>query len=178
MTPPTAETGSPKAPTLARRMACFVYEGLLLFGVLMMAGLLYGVATQQRHALVGSGGLQAVVALVLGLYFVYFWSRTGQTLAMLTWQMRLVTVAGGRVTPLRALCRYLLSWLWFLPALAAVHVSGLRGGWPTFGALAAGVLAYAALTRLRPDRQYWHDAICQTRVVDWHLPKPKQATNA
>ena len=172
MTAPTAEPGRPLTPTMARRMACFGYEGVLLFGVLMTAGLVYGVATQQRHALVGSGGLQAFVAVVLGLYFVYFWSRTGQTLAMLTWHMRLVTVAGGRITPLRALCRYLLSWLWFLPALAAIHFSGLRGGWPTFCALAVGVLAYAALTRLHPDRQYWHDVLCQTRLVNWRPPTP------
>jgi hypothetical protein len=29
------------APTLLRRMACFVYEGVLLFGVVMVAGFAY-----------------------------------------------------------------------------------------------------------------------------------------
>lgn len=178
MTAPEAQTGRPLAATLARRMACFAYEGVLLFGVLMMAGLVYGLATQQRHALVGAGGLQVFVAAVLSLYFVYFWSRTGQTLAMLTWHLRLVTVEGGRVTPLRALCRYLLSWLWFLPALASVHFSGLRGAWPTLGALLLGVFAYAALSRLHPDRQYWHDALCQTRLVNWRPSTLDQSRNA
>ena len=30
----------------------------------------------------------------------------------------------------------------------------------------AGVLGFAALTRLRPDRQFWHDAIAGTRLVN------------
>jgi hypothetical protein len=61
------------APSLRRRMACFVYEGVLLFGVVMCAGLVYSSLTQQRHALVGLHGLQVVVFVVLGLYFVWFW---------------------------------------------------------------------------------------------------------
>ena len=178
MRPIAADTGRLQSPSLARRLACFVYEGVLLFGVLMVAGLIYGVTTQQRHALTGSGGLQAFLAVVLAAYFVYFWSRTGQTLAMLTWHIRLVTVDGGRVAPLRALCRYLLAWLWFLPALVAVHLAGLQGVPFTLGALTAGVLVYAALSRLHPDRQYWHDAICQTRLVTWRPPAGKKPGNA
>jgi uncharacterized RDD family membrane protein YckC len=160
---------------LARRLACFLYEGVLLFGIVMVAGLLYGVLTQQRHALVGATGLQAVLFTVLCGYFVFFWSRTGQTLAMLTWHIRLVTQAGQPVTPLRAAARYFLAWLWFVPALAIVHFWGLHGGWAIFGAIAAGVLGYAALTRLHPDGQYWHDAVCRTRLISCYpaLRQPK-----
>jgi uncharacterized RDD family membrane protein YckC len=155
-------------PGLARRLACFLYEGVLLFGVVMMVGLVYGVFTQQRHALVGALGLQTVLFLALGAYFVYFWCRKGQTLAMLTWHIRLVTQTGQPVRPLRATVRYLLSWLWFIPALGIVHFWGLHGGWAIFGAMAAGVLGYAALTRIHSDRQYWHDAVCGTRLVTWY----------
>ena len=162
-----ADPGAAPTPGVARRLACFLYEGVLLFGVVMIAGLAYGVITQQRHALTGSRGLQIVLVLVLGAYFVTFWSRSGQTLAMLTWHIRLVTAQGRPVTRVRALCRYVLAWLWFLPALATVHFAGLKSGWATFAALGAGVAAYAALTRLHPDRQYWHDAACQTRLITW-----------
>ncbi len=161
------------APGLAKRLACFVYEGVLLFGVVMVTGLLYGTLTQQRNALVGKTGLQITVFLVLGAYFAGFWSRTGQTLAMKTWHLRLVTRDGLPVSPLRALCRYLLAWLWFLPALAGIYFSGLRGAAPVFMALIGGVLAFAALAWLRPDRQYWHDAACGTRLVTWRsAPRP------
>jgi uncharacterized RDD family membrane protein YckC len=109
--------------------------------------------------------LQAVIFLVLGLYFAGFWSRGGQTLAMQTWQIRLVGESGQRVPLPRAIGRYLLAWMWFLPALFGLYLAGLRGSLPVFVALTVGIFAYAALAWLRPDRQYWHDAICRTRLV-------------
>lgn len=153
------------APSVRRRLLCLVYEGVLLFGVVMLAGLLYGVATQQKHAMVGSTGLKAFLFVVLGVYFVYFWTRSGQTLAMLTWRIKLVGADNTPVRPGKAVLRYVLSWLWFLPALGLVYVAGLKGAGPTMAVAAAGVLAYAGLARLRQDRQFWHDAVCQTRLV-------------
>jgi len=64
-------------PTVRRRMASFIYEGVLLFGVVMLAGFLFSTVTQQRHALKGMHGLQAFLFIVLGIYFVWFWSKTG-----------------------------------------------------------------------------------------------------
>ena len=158
------------APSLRRRLACFVYEGVLLFGVVMAAGYLYASVTQQRHALNGLAGLQAFVFIVLGLYFVGFWSRGGQTLAMKTWRLRLVGVDGGAVSQRRALARYLLSWVWFLPALGIAQLAHIRSAGAVMAALLLGVFAYAALSGLRRDRQYWHDACCNTRIVAWNLP--------
>lgn len=163
--------GDQPAPALRRRLACFLYEGVLLFGVLMAAGLVYGVVTQQRHALKGHHGLQAFLFLVLGAYFVWFWSRSGQTLAMQTWRIRLLTRNGQPVTKARALARYLLSWLWFLPALAMVYFAGLKSGGAAAVALLTNVFAWAWLSRLHPQRQYWHDAVCGTQLVDWQPPR-------
>lgn len=154
-------------PSIGRRLLCFVYEGVLLFGVLMAAGLVYGVLTRQQNALVGTLGLQAFVFVVLAAYFVYFWTRGGQTLAMQTWNIRVVRRDGRPLSRVRALCRYLLAWLWFLPALGVVALSGLKGGAPAFAILGVGVLTYAALARLHPDRQFWHDAACGTRLAEW-----------
>jgi uncharacterized RDD family membrane protein YckC len=168
----------PATPGLARRLACFLYEGVLLFGIVMVTGLIYGVLMQQRHALSGADGLKAVLFVVLGGYFVFFWCRSGQTLALLTWHIRLVTLSGAPVTPLRALARYLLSWLWFLPALALVHFWGLHGASAIGGAVLTGVLGYASLTRLHPDRQYWHDAVCRTRLISWYPPHRQPKASA
>jgi uncharacterized RDD family membrane protein YckC len=154
------------APPLRRRLACLLYEGVLLFGVVMAAGLLYAAVTKQRHALVGQRGLQLWLFVVIGAYFVGFWVRHGQTLAMRTWRVRLVDAAGGRVSPLRAGCRYLLAWLWFLPALMTLHVSRLQGGFVFTVVLLAGLLTYAAVALLHPQRQFLHDALCGTRLVD------------
>jgi uncharacterized RDD family membrane protein YckC len=165
------------APGLRRRLACFVYEGVLLFGVVMFAGLLYGLVTRQQHALVGTHGLQAFLFVVLGLYFVVFWTRGGQTLAMQTWRIRLLTRDGGPVGVPRAVARYLLAWLWFLPALMGLWLSGLKGGAPTFAVLLAGVLAYAWTARLQAQGQFLHDAVCGTRLVQWN-PGPTVSTTA
>lgn len=155
-----------RAPGLSRRLACFVYEGVLLFGVLMLAGYLYGSLTQQRHALQGQWGLRAFIFIVLGIYFGWFWSHGGQTVAMKTWHIRLVDRAGRPVSQARALVRYLLSWIWFVPALATAGLSGWQGGLALSVAVLTGVLGYAALSRLHPQRQYWHDVVCGTRLVD------------
>lgn len=154
------------ATGLTRRLACFVYEGVLLFGVLMAAGFAFAVTTQQRHALKGQPALQVFVFLVLGVYFVWFWTHGGQTVAMKTWHLRLMTASGEPVNAWRAIARYLLCWVWFLPALAAVHFSDLHGGMTTTSAVLAGIGVYALTSRFHPLRQFWHDAICGTQLVD------------
>lgn len=163
-----------RAPGLARRLAAFVYEGVLLFGVVMIAGLVYSGLTQQRHALQGRVGLMVFLFLVLGLYFSWFWSHGGQTVAMRAWHIRLVDRVGAPVTQPRAFVRYLLSWLWFMPALTLTWLSGLTGGGPVFGVLAVGVLTYALSSRLHPDRQFLHDALAGTRLVTHRPERPQR----
>jgi uncharacterized RDD family membrane protein YckC len=166
--PPVSDDGTPiQAPGLWRRLACFLYEGVLLFGVLMISGYLFSSLTQQRHALVGRHALQAFLFVVLGIYFVWFWSRGGQTVAMKAWHVRLVDEHGRPVTQLRALGRYLLSWLWFVPALLALWMGELKSGGAIAGVLLTGMLGYALLALLHPQRQFWHDAICGTRLMHW-----------
>jgi uncharacterized RDD family membrane protein YckC len=155
------------APGLRRRLACLVYEGVLLFGILMVAGLVYGMLTQQRHALVGMHGLQFFLFLVLGSYFTWFWSHGGQTVAMKTWHIRLLTKQGHDVPPPRAALRYLLSWLWFMPALVYAYLAGLKTGASIAAALAVGAFVYAAVGRVNAQRQCLHDLLSGTRLVYW-----------
>jgi uncharacterized RDD family membrane protein YckC len=160
----------PVTPGLWRRLACFLYEGVLLFGVVMIAGYLYSSLTQQRHALQGQTGLRVFLFAVLGLYFTWFWSHGGQTVAMKTWHLRLQRRGGGPVTPARAAARYLLCWLWFVPALAVLGWRGTASGAGISVALILGVLGYALLALFHPERQFWHDVACGTRLV--HAPPP------
>ena len=119
-----------------------VYESLLLGGVTFFAGLLFlgfnaGAPTGWlRHA------FQAYLFLVIGAYFVGFWRRGGQTLAMKTWKLRLVGASGARITSRQALLRYVFAW----PSLAL-------GG--------VGIL-YARFDR---DRQFLHDRLAGTKIV-------------
>ncbi|MCZ2496687.1 RDD family protein [Xylophilus sp. Kf1] len=153
------------APPLARRMACWMYEGVLLFGVVFIAGYLFSSLSQTRHAMDHRHPLMAFLFVVLGIYFVWFWTR-GQTLAMKTWHIRLVDGSGLAVTQPRALARYVFAWLWFLPPLAATMLFPVSGretavlvvGWIVFWALAS---------RLHPQGQFLHDALAGTRLVTW-----------
>ena len=151
------------APSLKRRMACWLYEGLLLFGVVFIAGYLFSTLSQTRHALDNRHLLQAFVFVVFGIYFTWFWSK-GQTLAMKTWHIKVVDRTGQPVSQPRALLRYLLSWLWFLPPLAFVAPYGLSSGEVTVLTL-GWIAVWALLSRFHPQRQFWHDALAGTRLV-------------
>lgn len=169
---PSKPTASPiagpadllKAPSLMRRMACWLYEGMLLFGVVFIAGYLFSSLSQTRHALDNRPGMQAFLFLILGIYFTWFWSR-GQTLAMKTWDIRVVSAQGHGLTQARALRRYFLSWVWFLPPLLLSLPFHLSPG--TVGLLVfIWVIFWAWLSRFQTQKQFWHDAWAGTRLVN------------
>lgn len=151
------------APPLPRRLACWLYEGVLMFGVVVPAGLLFSVVTEMRHGLDNRQGLIAFLFAVLAAYFVWFWSK-GQTLAMKTWRIRIVDRHGRRVPPLRAFMRYVFSYLWLLPPLAVFQTHRIAVG-PVLVVLVAWVAIWALLSRFHPQRQFWHDALAGTRLV-------------
>ena len=164
-TAPVAPSASTwRAPSLRRRMACWLYEGMLMFGVVFIAGYLFGTLSQTRNALDNRNALQAFLFVIFGIYFTWFWAK-GQTLAMKTWHIRLVDTAGLPVTQGRALARYVLSWLWFLPPLLAVAPFSLPAGEITVIVL-GWVAVWALSSRLHPRQQFWHDAWAGTRLVD------------
>ena len=168
-TVPAARAASLQAPPLVRRMACWLYEGILMFGVVFIAGYLFGTLSQTRNAMDNRHALQAFLFVVFGIYFVWFWAR-GQTLAMKTWHIRVVDAAGQPVTQLRAFARYVLSWLWFLPPLVAAAPFALPG--TEVAVLVLGwVAVWALLSRFHPLRQFWHDAWAGTRLVHFEHPR-------
>jgi len=130
-------------PSIRRRLASLVYETLLLFGIVFFAGYLFGTLTQQRNGLTHRHLLAVWLAFVVGVYFVWCWTHGGQTLPMKTWRLRLVGPSGETVGPVRAVARYGLGWLWFVPPLALHPVFGLPLP-ATLAATAAWFLLWAA----------------------------------
>lgn len=152
------------APSIRRRMACWLYESLLLFGIVFVGGLVISsVGVLFSHPL-SPRTLQAILFLVLGIYFAWFWSK-GQTLAMKTWHIRVVDKLGRPLTRTRAIARYALAWLWLLPPLAMLsplhlpmaEVAVLTLGW---------VAIWAVLSRFHPQRQFLHDLLAGTRLIE------------
>jgi uncharacterized RDD family membrane protein YckC len=164
------------APSLRRRMACFTYEGMILFGLGLIpgaVGALFVALTGQSHPLQSETALRVFAFVVYGVYFTYFWARRGQTLPMQTWHIRVITLSGDRLSQPRALARYLVACLWFAPA-ALIATLNHWTRWDALAAVAIGVIAYALLALLHPQRQFWHDAICGTQLVDAKpQPRPK-----
>lgn len=152
------------APTLRRRLATMVYEGVILFGVVFISGYLFSTLTQQKNGLTHHNWLMTWIGLVLAAYFVWFWTHGGQTLPMKTWRLKLVDAHGEPVTPGRALARYALAWLWFLPPLALHPLLGLSVP-VTLALAAAWIVVWAGAARLHADRQFPHDRLARTRIV-------------
>jgi len=155
-----------QAPGLARRMACWLYEGMLLFGVVFIAGYLFGTLSQTRNALDNRHALQIFVFVVFGIYFGWLWSK-GQTLAMKTWHIRVTDLNGHALTQRHALWRYVLSWMWVLPPLGVSSVFGLTAT-ESLVILPGWVIIWALLSLLHPRRQFWHDALAGTQLVSTH----------
>ena len=150
MTPPSAAPAADAAvtPSLLRRIACLVYEGLLLFGLGLIPGALGALLlalTGRAHPVV----LQAFAFLMYAAYFTWFWSTRGQTLAMQTWHIKVVTDEGDQLTRARAFSRFLASCLWFAPA-AALSLLNRWTPWQSLAAAAVGVSlqAYACSGRV------------------------------
>jgi len=123
-------------PGIARRLACLLYEAVLLFAIAFFAGFAFHFA---------SGGAplegrvrfahQLLLCAVFAAYFLWCWLRGGQTLAMKAWRIRLV-----QVTPRKALLRFALALLLVPTGIA---------------------LLWAPLDR---ERQFLHDRLAGTRL--------------
>ena len=132
-----------RAPAIGRRLASALYDLLLIVALTFIATFPFlaflGDATHgwRRHL------LQAWVLAVIGAYFVWFWTRGGQTLPMKTWHIRLVSRDGGPVGVARAIHRYVI-------ALLGTAALGLGFFWALFDR----------------DRQFLHDRLAGTSLID------------
>ena len=112
--------GASVTPTRARRFASMMYEGVLLFAVVFLADYLFDTLTQSKHGLMLRSARQAWLFLVIGGYFLLCWTRSGQTLPMKAWHIRLVAVDGKAPSFRRLVLRFIL--MWALPLLGAASV--------------------------------------------------------
>ncbi|WP_343730673.1 RDD family protein [Duganella sp.] len=158
-------------PTIKRRLISMVYESLLGFAVLFLPFLVFEFVTRASHTPLVEHMRQALAFVVLGCYFIHQWSRDGQTLAMKTWRMKLLCKNGNAVSTRAAALRYLLSWMWILPALIVALLLDLHR-WQALGAIFAGILLWSLTAWFDKDRQFLHDKLAGTRLIQ--LPPPEK----
>lgn len=154
-------------PGLGRRLAAMGYDALLVFSLLFAATGVYSLAAQslgfssseeivstgevvKQIQPVASGPLYRLyLAMVTTTFFVWFWCKSGQTLGMQAWRLRIDRVEGGRIAYHQALLRLLVA------ALSSLCL-GLGYLW----------------ILIDPDKCSWHDRASRSRVV--LLPKKKK----
>lgn len=147
--------------TLLRRLLAMLYDALICIAVLLVATWGYTLLRAwmmgfDRYLELAESGqlgrdplLTFFLFLVLYLFFAYFWTRTGQTLGMQAWRIRIENADGSSISWTQALKRYI-----------AAYVS-----WITIG--------FGYLWMLwDPNRESWPCKFSGSRVV--HVPpEPK-----
>lgn len=137
---------SPLPAGLLVRVAAAVYETALLVPILFLAALLFLAVAGDASSDFRRPLLQLWLLLVLGGYFGYCWVRTGQTLALKAWRLR-VEHADGRLPNVReAALRFVLA-CWGL-------------------AFAGAGFLWALVDR---EGRFLHDRLLGTRIV--RLPR-------
>jgi len=128
--------------SILRRLIAMTYEAFLVFGVLVVVFIFpHVVVGAALHRVASPPILWTHLFLVLTVYFSWFWCRSGQTLAMKTWRIKISDQSGYPVRPAQAVLRCLLCW-------------------PSIGLAGIGI-AWALIDR---DRQFLHDRLAGTRL--------------
>jgi uncharacterized RDD family membrane protein YckC len=125
---PAEYLSSLPAPTIKRRIILNLYEMLVLMGVaaflFLLPHLVIGVVLKVTAP---AWFLLAHIYLVLAFYFTWYWTKSGQTLAMQTWKIQMVGQDGQILSRSQALKRYAFGSLWLIPAAIILFIS-LRVG--------------------------------------------------
>jgi uncharacterized RDD family membrane protein YckC len=154
-------------PSRLRRFACMMYEAVLLFGVVFVTAYLFDTLTQSRQALMWRHTRQGWLFLAIGLYFVLCWRRSGQTLPMKTWNIRVIDRDGRLPSLSRLILRYILVWPLPLAAAALVWFASWISGWNSTDLfIVAAPFTIFVWTWFDPDGQFLHDRLLGTRLVD------------
>jgi uncharacterized RDD family membrane protein YckC len=160
----TMQRDHPKGIGLLRRMAAFVYDALLLFGVLILASLVIVIPFDITYG----GPLYPLyilyIYLVALLYLGWFWTHTGQTLGMKTWHIRVQGLHGGRVGWRAAILRFMAALLFWVPAAGIYYWSRADLGLLSILGLLPLLVDYLWCYR-HPERLALHDILSATRLA-------------
>ncbi len=113
-----SELNALPSPQFWRRVSCSLYEQLVLLGVVAITflvpnlalGILLGVSLPSWLTFI-------YLYTVLGIYFVWYWTKSGQTLAMQTWRVRMISNGGYNLNRRQAIRRYIFGSLWLAPCI-------------------------------------------------------------
>jgi uncharacterized RDD family membrane protein YckC len=131
-------------PTIRRRLLSMLYEGMVVFSILLIGFLIPQVVLSGFGMNLTGKLLWLHVFILLMLYFLWCWLNGGQTLPMKTWKLRITSWDGSGLRPAQALLRYLAAW-------------------PSILFFGAG-LFWALFDK---DKQFLHDRIAGTAITNY-----------
>lgn len=142
------------SPSLPRRLTAMLYDALLVIALIMVVNALaLGLMAQVTQQQVLSPHLvQALTLLGVFGFFTLFWVKSGQTLGMQAWRIKLVDFDGNPPGMSRALLRCI-------------------GACVSAGCLGLGYL-WCLVDR---NKRYWHDYLSHTELI--LLPRRDQKNN-
>ncbi|MCX7190689.1 MAG: RDD family protein [Methylotenera sp.] len=98
-----------QAPSLLKLGACFIYDALAVIALCFVCALVFIILIGDASHGLKRYMLQLFLWVAIGVYFVWCWKRSGQTLAMQTWQLKVVNEDYQLLTWNRAMTRYVLA---------------------------------------------------------------------
>ena len=116
---------APLRPGLPRRLAALVYDSLALFSLLFAATVPVLFLTAGEAVGPDQPAFTAYLLAVSYVYFGWCWTRSGQTLGMRAWKMRVRTRDGGPLGWRSSLAR-------FAAALISIGAAGAGLLWVAF----------------------------------------------
>ena len=152
----TQADAAPERPGLAVRIAAIVYDAFLIFAIwwaVTAVAVSIQVAQVGQDAIKSSGKaatggpiLFIVLVLSVVLFFGWFWRRSGQTLGMQAWRIKIESIDGGKPSWSQVLIR-------LIGAELSLTLFGMGYIWIAFDS----------------EKRAWHDIWSKTRLI--RVPK-------
>jgi uncharacterized RDD family membrane protein YckC len=83
---------------------------------------------------------------------------------MKTWHIRVIDIERRDLPIIKAIVRYCLAWIWFIPGLAIAYQFELKN-WSSIIAVILGATAWAITAAFDNDKQFLHDKLAKTRLI-------------
>jgi len=126
--------------SLIKQLAAMLYDSMLIFAVLFFVSAI-AIIFNQGEAIESSPWFSLYLLLTIFTFYAWFWKKSGQTLGMRVWKIRIVSESGNnpgwRTCYLRLIC-----------ALLSLICFGLGYWWRLF----------------KPYT--WHDRLSKTSIRD------------
>ena len=149
---------------LWKQFAAMFYDSLLIVAILFVATAV-ALIFNQGEAIETSSYFNLYLVLVIFAFYAWFWSKSGQTLGMKVWKIKVISEFGHYPSLLLSLLRLCMSIIFPLSFLIINEFFGffvdvyIKAG-ITLTIFLAGYFNHLV------KNYTWHDRLSQTRVID------------